>query len=57
MCPDCRKPTKREGVRGDVCEPCWQWRLDKIAAAKRGECSIQDVQRELEHRRVDAIFG
>ena len=54
MCPDCGKTSTKAHLHGEVCQPCWQWRLDAIASAKRGERTIADVQKELSKRRISA---
>jgi len=44
-CNDCRKPTgvQKVSTRSDVCDACWQRRLDTIRGFSKGGVSIQEM--------------
>lgn len=44
-CNDCGEANYEPSARMDVCKPCFQLRLDFIAARKRGEVSPEEFAR------------
>lgn len=44
-CNDCGESNYEPSTRTDVCKPCFQLRLDFIAARKRGDVSPEEFAR------------
>lgn len=44
-CNDCRKPTgvQKASTRSDICDECWQRRLDTLRGFTRGSVSVEEM--------------